>query len=225
MKNQPQMSQQSSWKENKSPDRSNPVYWWSSWTHLSLKGREKKEKEIKAWKCIHKGKKKENVLFWDHSGQVMGSSIDYTHTRTFFIKGWSLSGSVSCSSVFLFCYKFLVNLRRQDPEDNVAGQHWGFQNHTKLAWLSKLHFPSICHFLHHLPLHSLSRSRALCIPRQQCWEEMDGEIKPSCAQTRDILIDQKRTLSWPKREERKARKYDSKYTSLLKSLFHYSLPL
>ena len=113
----------------------------------------------------------------------MGSLIDYAHTKMFFIKGWSLSDKVFPIVVcFFFCYKFLVTLRRQGPIGSVAAQHWGFQSYAKLARLSRLHFPFICHFLHRLPLRSPRGTSALCIARQQCREKMDGKVKPSpCA--------------------------------------------
>lgn len=106
MKIQPQMSQQNSWKENKSPDSSNLVYGWSSWTHLFTKG------EKKSLKISSKGTKRENVVFWYHSGQIIGSLTDYAYTKMFVIKGQSLSNKVTpivavCS---FFCHKLLENL-------------------------------------------------------------------------------------------------------------------
>lgn len=72
-----------------------------------------------------------------------------------FIKGWSFSDRVSpIAACFFFSHKFLVNLSRQDLIDSVAAQHQGFQNDTKLARLSRLHFPFVCHFLHHCPFPS-----------------------------------------------------------------------
>lgn len=115
----------------------------------------------------------------------MGSLIDYAHTKTFFIKRWSLSDKVSPIVIcFFFCYKSLVNLRRQGPIDSVAAQHQGFQNYAKLIRLLRFHFPFISQFPHHLHLRSPRGAGALRIAHQQRCKGTDGKIKPSRAQTR-----------------------------------------
>lgn len=133
------------------------------------------------------------------------------------MKGRSLSDKVSpVVACFFFCHKFLVNLNRQDLTDSVAAQYQGFQNDAKPAQLSRLHFPFVCH----CPLPSPRGARALCIPCQQCCEEMDkAQTHGSSSQLFynifwEILLGQERTSPQLNREGRQAVKQNSNYTSL-----------
>lgn len=155
----------------------------------------------------------------------MCSLINHAHTKIFFIKGWVFSDKVSpIVACFFFCHKFLVNLSRQNLIESVAAQHQGFQNYARLAGLSRFHFPSVCHFLHHCPLRSPWGARAWCIPCQQCWEGMDkaqsheSSSQLFCNLFCETLLGQKRTFPWLNRGGREAVKQDSKYSSLSKRI-------